>query len=347
VSMELYNGVVKCRLEEVFEVRSSLSTINHSLVKDIAFVFHFNVLEYDLPNCAGMSRVFYTRFHYDRSNRLQEVDCRHHSPFSTVVLDSYPSRIWFSIMEVKEKIEKLLNDPKQYQMCKKMVPLNLSLESWSYLSTNLVNSGPVVARYVRSNTKKYMHCDLGLSSHRIKDILTLVRIDCLIGLEGARKIFGSTFGIGVRNRAPNKGKSRVTLHHSDIVNFVDVQSNVHYKEYERRKEYVAGQGIDFIYNPASRVLKIQLRYCKVDAHKPIVTDTLKLREMLRNGSAVQQDLEVNSWVSHITPGTYFATPEGQLASVIHVEGNNVYVMLDYDANEAVFDLIEAARLLKN
>lgn len=190
-------------------------------------------------------------------------------------------------------------------------------------------------------------CDLGLSSHRIKDILTLVRIDCLIGLEGARKIFGSTFVIGVRNRAPNKGESRVTLYHSDIVNFMDVQSNVHYKEYEQRKEYVAGQGIDFIYNPASRVLKIQLRYCKVDAHKPIVNDTLKLREVLRNGNAVQQDLEVNSWVSHITPGTYFATPEGQLASFIRVEGNNVYVMLDYDANEAVFDLIEAARLLKN
>jgi hypothetical protein len=60
VSIEFYSNVLKCRLKEVFEVRSSSTRINKKIVKDIAFVFHINVLEYDLPNCAGMSRVFYT-----------------------------------------------------------------------------------------------------------------------------------------------------------------------------------------------------------------------------------------------------------------------------------------------
>jgi len=82
-------------------------------VKDIAFVFHLDVLEHKLPNCAGMSRGFYTRYHYDIGNRLLSVDCHHHFPFSNIISESYPSRIWNSIIDIKEKVEKSLNDPKQ------------------------------------------------------------------------------------------------------------------------------------------------------------------------------------------------------------------------------------------
>jgi hypothetical protein len=230
--------------------------IHKNVVQDIAFVFHINDLEYNLPNCAGMSRVFYTRYRYDDSNRLHEVDCRHHSAFSTAVLEPYPSRIWYSILEVKQNVEKLLNDPKQYQPCRKMLLAHFSLEAWSYLFVNLVNSGAIVAQYVRNNTKKYMHCDLGLSSRRIKKHLTLVRIDCLNSLVGARKIFGQTFGIGVRNRAPNKGEPTVFLHHSDVVNLVDVNSNNNENQLDRAEEFIASQGVDFIYESVSRLLKI-------------------------------------------------------------------------------------------
>jgi hypothetical protein len=189
-----------------------------------------------------------------------------------------------------------------------------------------VNSGAVVAQYVRNNTKKYMHCDLGLSSRRIKQALKLVRIDSLNSLIGARKIFGLTFGAGVRNRAPNKGEPEVSLHHSDVVNLVDVDSNVYDNALDREKEFVASQGVDFIYNNASRLLKIQIRYCKLDAHKPIVAATLNINQVPMNFNQVQQqDLEINRWVSHIIPGTYFATWEGQMASFVRVEGNNVYV----------------------
>ncbi len=43
---------------------------------------------------------------------------------------------------------------------------------------------------------------------------------------------------------------------------------------------------------------------------------------------------------------YIATHEGQMASVLWVQGNNVYVALYYDENEVVFDLNEAAVLLQ-
>jgi hypothetical protein len=124
--------VLKCRLTEVIEVRSSLTTIDVNAVIDIAFVFHSNTLEHEYPNCAGMHRVFYTRYHYNTRDVLVAVDCRLHFPFSRIVLDSYPSRIWYSILELKQNIEKLLNDAKQYQMCKKMILISFSLESWHF-----------------------------------------------------------------------------------------------------------------------------------------------------------------------------------------------------------------------
>jgi len=61
--MEMYTNIFKCKLTEVHEVFSSTSTISIDAVKDIAFVFHLDVLEYEVPNCAGMVRVFYTRYH--------------------------------------------------------------------------------------------------------------------------------------------------------------------------------------------------------------------------------------------------------------------------------------------
>ncbi len=107
-------------------------------------------------------------------------------------------------------------------------------------------------------------------------------------LIGARNIFGLTFGVGIRNRAPNKGEPKVFLHHSDVVNLVDVDSNDNENELDWDKEFVASKGVDFIYENASRLLKIQLRYHKFDAHRPIVAATLNLNREVTNFNELQQ-----------------------------------------------------------
>jgi hypothetical protein len=185
VPMEKYSNLLKCRLSEVCELCSSTTTINIDMVKDIAFVFHVDTLEYDLPNCAGMSRVFYTRYRYSRDNNLVAVDCRQHTPFSYIVPDSFPSRIWHSILDVKAQVEKCLNDPKQYQPCKKMALLKVSLECWNYIFTNLMNSGAVVVNLKWNHTRKTMHCDLAMSSSRRKQYLTLLWLDSTSSISSA------------------------------------------------------------------------------------------------------------------------------------------------------------------
>jgi hypothetical protein len=243
--METYTNIPKCQLTEVFEVLSSVSTISVNSVKDIAFVFHLDVLEYELPNCGGMSRVLYTRFQYADENRLLAVSCHNHFPFSNIVPESFPSRIWNSILDVKEKVEKCLNDPKQYQLCKKTSSFKLSLESWSYIFRILASSGAVVVDHQRNFMHKYMQCDLSMCSRRSKQHINLLRLDSNLSLTATRSLFGRSFGIGVRNRPPKKGEPPISLHVADAVNIVDVGEN---KYADRLKELVLDQGIDFFMN---------------------------------------------------------------------------------------------------
>jgi hypothetical protein len=70
----------------------------------------------------------------------------------------------------------------------------------------------------------------------------------------ARNLFGLTFGIGSRNRAPKKGDDIVTLHHGDIVNIALVHNG--YLPRKRFQEFFGRQGVDFIFDKHARVLKI-------------------------------------------------------------------------------------------
>jgi len=38
-------------------------------------------------------------------------------------------------------------------------------------------------------------------------------------------------------------------------------------------------------------------------------------------------VHLKHWLKHIKPGTYFATLDGRMVSVIRLEGNNVYGVL--------------------
>jgi hypothetical protein len=117
VHVDTFRNVVKCRIKEVFEDCSSVVVINIYAIRNLAFVFHAVTLEKKLVNCAGMTRVFFTQYCLLGNHRLEAVDCHVHSPFSSTYVESYPSQMWYFLLEVKHAVEKMLNDPKQYQLC--------------------------------------------------------------------------------------------------------------------------------------------------------------------------------------------------------------------------------------
>jgi len=67
-------------------------------------------------------------------------------------------------------------------------------------------------------------------------------------MEGARQMFGDTFGIGIRNRALKVGEPLQMVRFGDIVNIVNVDANNPLDDAERYKQLTFMQGVNFIYN---------------------------------------------------------------------------------------------------
>jgi hypothetical protein len=118
----------------------------------------------------------------------------------------------------------------------------------------MANSGAVVVQFNRRYTEKNLYCDLSLSSTSHQKYLQLIRLDTATTMNWARNLFGLTFGIGRRNRAPKKGDAPVRLHHGDIVNVAVVPNRN--GAADRFVEFVGSQGIDFIFDRRSRTVKI-------------------------------------------------------------------------------------------
>jgi hypothetical protein len=156
-------------------------------VLDLAFVFHANILETQYLNCAGMVRVFFTRYHF-KDSIFSPLNFHLHSPFSNVYAESYPSRIWHFVLEVKHVMEKLLNDLKQYQSYHKMATLKCSYECWHYFYYCMLNSNAIFLHFHRSHAEKYFHCDLSLSSISSKKELQLIRVDSEFSIRFARNL---------------------------------------------------------------------------------------------------------------------------------------------------------------
>jgi hypothetical protein len=91
---ETFENLHKCRGREVCP--STSSVICHDDVFEIAFVFSAIILEELWVDFAGMTHVFFTRH-------------ENHNPFSSLVVESYPSRIWYTILGLQERIKKMMS----------------------------------------------------------------------------------------------------------------------------------------------------------------------------------------------------------------------------------------------
>ncbi len=336
LSAQTHRNVQLCKIVEVTERVLSISEISTNLVTDLAFVFHADTLENNLVDCAGMSRVFYTRYKYDCNDNLMKLRPCQVAPFSRFGLyDSYPCRIWHSVLDVKDLMRKALNDRRQFQGLRKSVSVRLPLESWYYLLHRFHVCRPIFVEYSRSQTEKRMHCNLSLSSCSSRITLKLLRIDSIEAMLCARDIFGITFGVGIRNTPPKKGERARSMHHGDVVNVVHVAQNAEIPNAQRQREVSYSEGVDFIYNEVSRLLKVRVRYSRVLAQDTVVAATLGLRQPVEPCNNVRFEVSI---------GTMFTRGE-ELLTVVSVNGDDVRVCGD-DGMNYVITLGEAITLLE-
>ena len=143
LSIDSYSNVLRCQIKEVFEDCTTSSAVSVVVVKDVAFVFHPDTLEKHHLNSRGMIRVYFTRFRLNQDSTFSCVNIHNHYPFSRVCCESYPSKICFFILEVKGNLEKVLNDAKWFQPCRKMTMMKCSLECWYNFCLCMMNSGAI------------------------------------------------------------------------------------------------------------------------------------------------------------------------------------------------------------
>ena len=174
-------------------------------------------------------------------------------------------------------------------------------------------------------------------------MLKLLRIDSARSIEGARQIFGVTFGVGIRNRAPKKGEPPRSIHYGDAANIVDVPPEQHLLLAERNKEFTFSQGVDFIYHERCRTLKIRVRYSRVEAENDLISRTLGLNpnQLINpNDRPVGQQSTIT-----IMPGDFFIR-FGELVQVVAVNGSEVIVS-DDNGEQSNISINEAKCLLED
>jgi hypothetical protein len=183
------------------------------------------------------------------------------------------------VLEVKHNFEKTLNDLKQFQVCRKMHSMECPLECWYYFCFSMRGSTAVIVFLCRNHTEKLFHCDLSWSSSLSTKELQLIRFDSTTSLDFAHKLFGITFAIGIRNRPQNRGEKPVSMHHGDVVNFVDVSTiDVN----NRFAEFISSQGVHFVYDVHALLLRICVCYSRILAQSSCVRETL----ILDNNNAI-------------------------------------------------------------
>jgi hypothetical protein len=236
-------------------------------VSKVAFVFHAKQFDTEFLDCAGMAHVFFTRYQLNHLDQLVAANFGSlYNMFHSNVYETYPCRIWWSILELKNHLTKLLNDCKQYQVCKKSVSINYPGKSWHFFQSHMREFDVVYFEFRRRYTSKSLHHNLTISSRSQKLLFNLLRIDSARSMEGARQMFGDTFGIGIK--PPQIG---------DIVNIVNVDANNPLDDdAERYKELTFMQGVHFIYNESFQLLRIRARYSRVAAESPLISNVLGL-----------------------------------------------------------------------
>jgi hypothetical protein len=81
---------------------------------------------------------FFTRYQLNHLDQLVADDFGSlYNMFHSNVYETYPCQIWWSILELKDHLTKLLNDCKQYHVCKKSVSINYPGKSWNFLQSHM------------------------------------------------------------------------------------------------------------------------------------------------------------------------------------------------------------------
>ncbi len=142
------------------------------------------------------------------------------------------------------------------------------------------------------------------------------------------------------------------MRYGDIVNLVNESSteNTALVGQQWEKEFVAAQGIDFVYDDASRTLRIRIRHSRVLEQNELASMKLNSNAVLLVvADNVIPRFPINNegrqWRNQLVPGTLLLR-QGDLMEVTRVHGDDVVLISDGTDEKTTINIIEAEQLLE-
>jgi hypothetical protein len=169
-----YEDVMRCKLKEVTKY-GSLEKLHTSSIHGVAFVFHVLDLEYTWVNCSGMQSVFFTRYELLQSGEFMAIEHSLNLPFSSSHPESYTSRLWYSLMFLKDKPDSLMNKKTQHQVCRASGNIFLSMEVWDFFVSSLMALYHL-SFFSKNRSKPCMFCDLSLATRSSNAFFAMLRM---------------------------------------------------------------------------------------------------------------------------------------------------------------------------
>jgi hypothetical protein len=331
-----YPNVKMCGITECFDISSAVSILLIADIQDIAWVFHIDTLEHYWVNCAGMSRVFYVQYRYDQDLNWSKVLRNDHSPFSTASSQSYPSRIWFSVLNIIKRFHLLMSDKRQLQFLRRTDTTFFPMESWCYISRALFAPGNHFC-FDQKIAKKQMFADLSLCKVSVLSKTIAIRIATPEDMRIARELFGMTFCVASRNEYPSVRDPPRKLLQNNVVNIVRVDGNT--PTYRRNfQACVTEHGADLVFEADRQRLRLRVRYDYVSA------DNEDLCNLLNFSPHIMEAEELNE-LHEVSLNTMFMMQDMLVKVINIIDRRYVVVECSRNHNQITLDYNEAIRLI--
>jgi hypothetical protein len=198
--------------------------------------------------------------------------------------------------------------------CKKRSePHQFTSYQWNWMSMFLASHGsPIRNVSLTRRSKRLLVRPTTVSASSIQACCQLIRCETAAQLKAVALLFGNCCLVGLRDAPPSVSNS-VLLHKSTCNVIVPSESEEH--------PFILNTsrlGIDFEHNGA--VLKITVRYCKVDGSHNIVKGLFQGRI---EAVPLSQLVPVTQDLSAVSVNSFFQLDDGQLAYVTAINANGL------------------------
>ena len=230
-------------------------------VLDIVFIFHLSDFIEDRYFCLnGIENIYFTHI-TNLTGEFRRIKSDDFNPFP--FRNEYRYRIFSSLMYINTSISRFFFRESQSQGNRFSTKIQLSYECWLYISMKIRSSMSISCKH-----KKYCHkrprFDLSQSKIRIETAMYYVDIDTTEKMTSFLKIFGSSFGIGLRKKFPRIGYQDNHFVFGDIINVVDFS--------------VKGNGVKLCFDESTSNLSVISSYSSF----PATSNSNHLQNLLQN-----------------------------------------------------------------